>query len=197
MPVAIGLSANRTLLIVLVGLTVLALGLVGASLFVPRWCRSNVQNVGFIGLFYTCQDESIQKGLTGRCARIGTDASDQDLGGPMNKGGKSLFASAQALAIASFVFTLLVLLSILSRLHVSVVIFQFVLQIVLLTATVGTMAGACDNVPGVSKPTIDVSMGMAIGALMCVLLAFGAQIYALIRGNVQMESPEPSMTMLY
>ena len=155
-----------------------------------------MQNVGYVGLFYTCQDKRIKSGETGLCYRIGTDAFEGNVG-KMNKGGKSLFAGAQGLAIASFVFTLLVLLSILSRLHVSVIIFSFVLQIVLLTATIGTMAGACDNIPNVSKPTIDVSMGMAIGALFCVLLALGAQIFALIKGNVHMESPEPEVSMGY
>jgi hypothetical protein len=151
--------------------------------------------VGRIGLWSAC---STEQGRDGSCARIGSDAFTHVNGGQkLTTGASALFSAAQGMAIASLVFTFMVVVSLLIRVHVGVVVFMFVVQLVLITATIGTMAGACDSVNGVKNPNIDLSMGCAIGALLCVVLSLAAQVYALIRGNEKFGTPEPDMSLQY
>lgn len=129
--------------------------------------------------------------------RIGSEAFNSVNHGKLSAGASALFSAAQGMTIASFIFTFVVLIALLVRVHVGVVVFMFVVQIVLITGAIGTMAGACDNVANVKNPHIDASMACAIGALFAVVLSLAAQVYALIRGNEKFGAPEPDMSLQY
>jgi hypothetical protein len=195
MPVDVHLTADRVLSGSLVGLAVVCLVLLAVSQHFPRWCKTANPQVGTIGLWSACSKEPEEDGL---CRRIGSDAFTSANGNQkMTAGASALFSAAQGMAIASFIFTFMVVVALLIRVHVGVVVFMFVVQIVLITATIGTMAGACDSVHNVQNPQLDLSMGCAIGALFCVVLSLAAQVYALIRGKESFGAPEPDMSLRY
>ena len=157
-PVNVHLSADRVLTGTLIGLAVVCLVLLAVAQHLPRWCKTNVDEVGTIGLWATC---SKVPGQDGTCTRIGSEAFTHVNQGKLSAGASALFSAAQGMTIASFIFTFVVLIALLVRVHVGVVVFMFVVQIVLITGAIGTMAGACDNVANVKNPHIDASMACA------------------------------------